>query len=119
MSLFLYFHFQNIVEKVTYVKSEENDSWTVAHRSAWVDSQVRGFSSCIVAFGVATLRLNFQKAVKGFNHVLDKMFPQVTEENASYISKKTEQIRDAAKIASDLAKSKASTVFASCEASES
>lgn len=108
----------NIVEKVTYQKSQDNDNWTVAHRSAWVDSQVRGFSSCIVAFGVATLRMNFQKAVKGFNHVLEKMFPHA-EENASYIAKKTEQIRDAAKIASDLAKSKAATVMVSCEANES
>lgn len=63
-------------------------------------------------------RIGCQRTVKGFNHVLGKMFPDSNDEN-SFITTKTEKIKDAAKIASDLARSKAPAVFATCQPNES
>lgn len=37
--------------KVVYVESDTQPGKTVALRSAWIDSQVRGFGRAICAFG--------------------------------------------------------------------
>ena len=115
----MYFIFQSVVEKVTYKTSQENSNWTVAYRSAWIDSQVFGFRKAIIAFGLERFRRNCQKMITGFNYVLSGMFPQnastVTIEENSNIASKTEKLRDVAKTASDLAKSKANSIFVSCE----
>ncbi|EFN89762.1 PRELI domain-containing protein 1, mitochondrial [Harpegnathos saltator] len=66
----------SIVEKVVYQISEENPEWTVAKRSAWIDSQVFGLSRAIQAFGLDRFKKNCVKMSEGFNYVLTNMFPQ-------------------------------------------
>ncbi|XP_055390390.1 protein preli-like [Condylostylus longicornis] len=60
-------------EKVEYRETE--DGKTIAIRSAWVSSQIFGFSAAIRAFGVERFKSNCNKTVAGFNYVLCKMFP--------------------------------------------
>lgn len=118
----------SLVEKVTYRVSEENSGWTVAERSAWVDSQVMGFGRAIQAFGVERFKKNCFKMVRGFNHVLSNMFPtflahqelataSISASSSSQILSRSEKIKGAAKKASELAKSKANTLYATCEPS--
>ncbi|XP_014255464.1 protein preli-like [Cimex lectularius] len=105
----------SVVEKVTYRVSEENPNWTIAERSAWVDSQVLGFGRAIQAFGVERLKKNCVKMVRGFNYVLSSMFPPSIQPHAPMTN--AEKLRDAAKKASELAKAKAETLYAKCEPS--
>jgi hypothetical protein len=70
-----YVRLMSIVEKVIYKVSKENPNWTVAERSAWIDSQVFGFGRAIQAFGLKRFRKNCQQMVGGFNDVLKTMFP--------------------------------------------
>lgn len=71
--------FQSIVEKVVYQVSDENSEWTVAKRSAWIDSQVFGFSRAIQAFGLDRFKKNCAKMSEGFNYVLTNMFPHTAQ----------------------------------------
>ncbi|KAJ9596301.1 hypothetical protein L9F63_012668 [Diploptera punctata] len=116
-----YVRVMSVVEKVVYTVSKENPNWTIAQRSAWIDSQVFGFGRAIQAFGLERFRKNCQKMVGGFNYVLSTMFPHTaaakassSEETSTQISKK-EALKDAAKKATDLAKSKAGPIYASCQ----
>ncbi|XP_022202176.1 PRELI domain-containing protein 1, mitochondrial [Nilaparvata lugens] len=125
------------VEKVVYKPSEENANWTVATRSAWVDSSVFGFGRAIQAFGLERMKKNCHKMVIGFNHVLNAMFPKAKSDdlglgqsaatanasavNLSSVQTGKEKLKDAAKKASDLAKAKAESLYASasCHPSQS
>lgn len=60
-------------ERVEYL--EQKDGTTVAIRTAFISSQVFGFSRAIRAFGVERFKSNCSKASLGFNHVLQNMFP--------------------------------------------
>jgi hypothetical protein len=102
--------------------SEENPNWTVAERSAWVDSQVMGFGRAIQAFGVDRFKKNCTKMANGFNYVLTAMFPQTgliqmqtADSGLTTLSK--DKIKDAAKKASELAKKKAGSLYASSQPS--
>jgi len=64
---------------MVYEISEENPEWTIARRSAWIDSQVFGFSRAIQAFGLDRFKKNCIKMSEGFNYVLTNMFPQTTQ----------------------------------------
>lgn len=66
----------SIVEKVVYTVSEENPNWTVANRSAWIDSHVFGFSRAIQAFGLDRFKVNCARMCDGFNYVLAQKFPE-------------------------------------------
>ncbi|KAF6199707.1 hypothetical protein GE061_006005 [Apolygus lucorum] len=111
----------SLVEKVVYRQSEENPNWTVAERSAWVDSQVMGFGRAIQAFGIDRFKKNCVKMVSGFNFVLASMFPAAVLPASHGVSTpvmtRGEKLKDAAKKASELAKSKANTLYATCEPS--
>ena len=72
-------HFQSVIEKVVYKVSEENANWTVAKRSAWIDSSVFGFSRAIQAFGLDRFKKNCSKMTGGFNYVLAHMFPHTAQ----------------------------------------
>ncbi|XP_012250789.1 PRELI domain-containing protein 1, mitochondrial [Athalia rosae] len=137
----------SIIEKVVYKVSDENPEWTVAVRSAWIDSQVFGFSRAIQAFGMDRFRKNCSKMTGGFNYVLAHMFPGTAEYmnptlmQMGYVEKseqpsitklthaaediqhsfqdKAEKMKDAAKKATDLAKQKAGPMYASCQPSQS
>ncbi|KAK7793496.1 hypothetical protein R5R35_010164 [Gryllus longicercus] len=113
-----YVRVMSVVEKVIYRVSEENRNWTVAHRSAWIDSQVFGFGRPIQAFGLERFRKNCQKMVNGFNYVLSGMFPNISHGDSTALQppqSKKEALKDAAKKATDLAKSKAGPIYASCQ----
>jgi hypothetical protein len=103
------------VEKVVYKVNDEDANLTVAERSAWVESKMFGLSRAIEAFGVERFRKNAKKAVKGFNFVLQNMFPKtfvsVTQEHTGPVAGK-ETLMDAAKKATHLAKTKAETIYA-------
>uniref|UniRef100_A0A1B6E3G8 PRELI/MSF1 domain-containing protein n=1 Tax=Clastoptera arizonana TaxID=38151 RepID=A0A1B6E3G8_9HEMI len=119
-----YTSLMSVVEKVVYKVSDENPNWTVAERSAWVDSHVYGFARAIQAFGIDRFRKNCQKQVNGFNYVLFKMFRPVNMTNPDELTSQStsssgkEKLIDAAKKASDLAKAKAGTMYASCQTSQ-
>ncbi|XP_031627387.1 protein preli-like isoform X1 [Contarinia nasturtii] len=65
----------SVVEKVVYKCSDTEPDKTIAIRSAWIDSQVFGFSRAIRAFGCDRFKKNCIKMVNGFNFVLNSMFP--------------------------------------------
>ncbi|KAJ8935788.1 hypothetical protein NQ314_012638 [Rhamnusium bicolor] len=50
----------SVTEKVVYTESEEHPGKTVALRSAWIDSQVKGFSRAICAFGYERFKKKLQ-----------------------------------------------------------
>lgn len=54
---------QNVVEKVVYKVSDDNPEKTIAIRSAWIDSQVFGFSRAIRKFGIERFKKNCIKMV--------------------------------------------------------
>ncbi|XP_076302868.1 protein preli-like [Lasioglossum baleicum] len=136
----------SITEKVVYKVYEENPNWTVAKRSAWIDSQVFGFSRAIQAFGLDRFKKNCTLTYNGFNYVLAHMFPHtarymnptlsqmgfahlvdegigaktsLAEDIQHSLQGKAEKVKDAAKIAADLAKKKAGTVYAAYQPEQS
>ncbi|KAL3279688.1 hypothetical protein HHI36_017194 [Cryptolaemus montrouzieri] len=94
----------SVTEKVIYKESAEHPGKTLAIRTAWIDSQVKGFSRAICAFGYERFKKNCNKMVGGFDYVLANMFsnnpPVVNNVNV------TTKLKDAAKNASELAKTK-------------
>ncbi|XP_055306929.1 protein preli-like [Sitodiplosis mosellana] len=70
----------SVVEKVVYRCSDSEPGRTIATRSAWIDSQMFGFSRAIKTFGCERFKKNCMKMVNGFNFVLHSMFPTSTAE---------------------------------------
>ncbi|CAG9818247.1 unnamed protein product [Phaedon cochleariae] len=104
----------SVTEKVIYQESDQHPGKTVALRSAWIDSQVRGFSRAICAFGYERFKKNCNKMVGGFNHVLANLYPLPnTIPNTFATVSAAAKLKDAAKNASELAKSKAVPIYAS------
>lgn len=122
-----------MVEKVVYKISDEHPGKTVATRSAWIDSQVFGFSRAIRAFGVERFKKNCNKMVItfsavesfnsiensstqvfGFNHVLSAMFPihtsTLNHADHHYMSK-ANKIKEVAKTASSQVKAQAEQIY--------
>lgn len=98
-----------ITEKVVYKESQEYPGKTVVIRTAWIDSQVRGFGRAICAFGYDRFKKNCHKMVNGFNHVLANMFPNgnnIPIITATAALSAASKLKDAAKSASQLAKAK-------------
>ncbi|XP_043265714.1 PRELI domain-containing protein 1, mitochondrial [Colletes gigas] len=134
----------SIMEKVVYRVCDDNPNWTVAHRSAWIDSHVFGFSRAIQAFGLERLKKNYNLMYTGFNYVLAHMFPQTAQYMNPSLSQmgfihrldegirstlaedfqhsfqgKAEKVKDAAKKATDLAKKKAGPLYVACQPQQS
>ncbi|XP_060525804.1 protein preli-like [Cylas formicarius] len=110
----------SVTEKVVYTQSPDSPDKTVAQRYAWIDSQVRGFSRAICAFGYERFKKNSQKMVGGFNYILANLFPHqngVPPAHATAIA--AAKLKGAAKNASDLAKSKAAPIYASLHPNQS
>ncbi|KAF2905037.1 hypothetical protein ILUMI_01138 [Ignelater luminosus] len=114
-----YLKVMSITEKVIYKESEEHPGKTIAIRSAWIDSQIRGFGRAICAFGYERFKKNCNKMVGGFNHVLSNMFPTQTTLAAHNVITTTSKLKDAAKNASELAKAKAAPIYASLHPNQS
>lgn len=100
-------------EKVTYKQNAENTNWTIAERQAWVNSSVFGLSKAVQAFGIERFKHNVNKACKGFQYVLDTMFPNIETELTKSIDINAlnpmlkEKIREKANEIAAAAKSKA------------
>lgn len=110
----------SVTEKVVYVESEEYPGKTVAQRSAWIDSQIRGFSRAICAFGYERFKKNCKKMAGGFNHVLANLYPHHNILPSTYSTiTAAAKLKDAAKNASELAKSKAVPIYASLHPNQS
>lgn len=110
----------SLIEKVVYRPSDENPEWTIAERSAWVDSKVMGFGLAIQAFGVERFKKNCNKTVKGFNYVLSTMFPMppsAMPQLTDPVTQAQAKLKGAAKKASELAKAKANSIYVTCEPS--
>ncbi|GBP40784.1 Protein preli-like [Eumeta japonica] len=109
----------SVVERVEY---RGVASQTVALRSAWIDSQVFGFSRAIRAFGLERFRKNCTQMVNGFNYVLHNMFPKqslsaggnANVASSAAMSHALKEMRDAALTATDRAKA---NVYASVQRS--
>lgn len=115
-----YLKVMSITEKVVYKESDEYPGKTIAIRSAWIDSQIRGFGRAICAFGYERFKKNCNKMVGGFNHVLVNMFPaQTSPTTAHNVATTTSKLKDAAKNASELAKAKAAPIYASLHPNQS
>ncbi|CAG9836212.1 unnamed protein product [Diabrotica balteata] len=115
-----YVKVMSVTEKVVYTESEEHPGKTVAMRYAWIDSQIKGFSRAICAFGYERFKKNCHKMVGGFNYVLSNLYPQQNALTSSYsTAKATAKLKDAAKNASELAKSKAAPIYASLHPNQS
>ncbi|XP_043227863.1 PRELI domain-containing protein 1, mitochondrial-like isoform X1 [Amphibalanus amphitrite] len=120
-------HLMEVTERVEYVPHPDDPQHkTLVRRCAWVGSRVFGFGYAIQAFGVERFKKNLNNTVLGFNHVLAKMFPQqnaglpVTEAVSAMDARK-ERLRETAKKATELAKSKAGAMVpqAACAERES
>ncbi|XP_073950029.1 protein preli-like [Choristoneura fumiferana] len=93
----------SVIERVEYRSSGANT--TVAKRSAWIDSQVFGFSRAIRAFGVERFRKNCTQMYNGFNGVLLSLFPKpMTPQHMTPMTHTLKEMRDAAAAATDRAK---------------
>ncbi|XP_041969559.1 protein preli-like [Aricia agestis] len=92
----------SVVERVEYRPSGAGQ--TVAKRSAWIDSQVFGFSRAIRAFGVDRFRKNCSQMVNGFNFVLHNMFPRQVPQTVAPMTHTLKEMREAAAAATDRAK---------------
>lgn len=68
-----------MTEKVVYTISEEHPEKTLAVRSAWIDSQVFGFSRAIRAFGVERFKKNCNKMVSLFIKIRNIFINQLTK----------------------------------------
>lgn len=91
----------SVVERVEYRSAGPGQ--TIARRSAWIDSQVFGFSRAIRAFGVDRFRKNCNQMANGFNYVLHSMFPRQGAHHTP-VAHTLKEMRDAAAAATDRAK---------------
>ena len=105
-----------IDEKVTYKVASENSDWTVAERSAWINSTFGyGLSRAVQAFGLDRFKKNVVKANRGFISVLDAMYSPREVPDVSLYGNFHPWLRkmviQRAKSLSDVAKSKASPLI--------
>ncbi|ESO03380.1 hypothetical protein HELRODRAFT_187087 [Helobdella robusta] len=96
-----YTSIMTVEEECTYKPSEENEGWTVCQRHATVNSKVKGFSYCLQTFGIERFKKNVTKSVKGFNFVLNKLYPGMPE---AYLTKK-QKLKQTAEAAKKIASS--------------
>ncbi|XP_026469286.1 protein preli-like [Ctenocephalides felis] len=106
----------SVIEKVVYKVSTDNPNHTIAVRSAWIDSQVFGFSRAIKGFGLERFRHNWSKAIVGYNYILNKMFAPhnyITEDalNHNNANSNINIIKEVARNATDKAKARADDIY--------
>jgi hypothetical protein len=85
----------------------ENSKWTVCEKTAWISSDIFGFSSAIQAFGLERFRKNASKACKGYEYVLDKMFTTPAIAHHTHSENLKERALKVAQKAKEKAKEKA------------
>lgn len=114
----------SVIEKVVYTCDDAEPGKTIAIRSAWIDSQMFGFSRAIRAFGVERFKKNCHKMVAGFNIVLESMFPaaylqqqqlliHLSTQQQQLHGTKTMTLKEAAKKRSEQVKAQAEHIYQS------
>jgi len=119
-------HLMTVTERVEYTADPRDAGSTLVRREAWVGSPVFGVGYAIQAFGIDRFKKNLTKTVLGFNYVLNKMFPRqkledlVTDHPAalSAMDARKERLRETAKKATELAKSRAGSMVAHAACAE-
>lgn len=104
-----------VEEKCVYRQSSDNVKWTQVERQAWITSDLFGFARAIEAFGVERFRKNSQRAMYGFQYVLEHMF-QPSDPNVDRGSGLLSKTKKTAKKATELAKATATPLVAACSA---
>ncbi|CAG0920416.1 unnamed protein product [Notodromas monacha] len=115
-------HVMNVVERVVYRKTDpaklgEEDGFTIAERSAWLSSGVRGFAFAIEKFSLERFKHNTKKANAGLAESIQRMLgvhPVSKIESASSGEKLRVAAAAKAKELKELARSKAEPVYAAC-----
>lgn len=97
-----------MVEKCVYNPSQENCDWTECRREAWVSSGVYGFGKALQAFGMERFKKNVNKSLKGFNYVLNRLYP-AADLHGTVHSGGAVMLRKGAKTASEIAASVVAT----------
>ena len=87
-----------------YSPSKENKHWTEVKREAWISSSIFGFSYALQAFGYDRFKKNAHKTIKGFEHVLNKMYIPETIPEAPKLHVNADKLREKAKQAKNMAK---------------
>ncbi len=98
---------QTVEEKCVYKPSPENPSVTVCERQAWISSNLFGFSYLIQSFGYERFKGNAHKAVRGFEHVLNRLYMPETIPMEQSFQQHTDKIKNSAKKAKEKAREKA------------
>src|SRR6218665_114918 len=102
--------FQMVEERGVYRPSKDNSDWTECQREAWISSSIYGFAYALQAFGMERLKKNASRSLKGFNYVLNSLFPQETfAQDKLQFHSNSEKLRSTAKAAKDLAASVVAT----------
>lgn len=94
-----------VEEKCVYRPSKDNNDWTECQREAWISSSIYGFAYALQAFGMERFKKNASRSLKGFNYVLNSLFPQqetIAQDKLQFQSN-TDKLRSTAKAAKDLA----------------
>ncbi|KAK3744409.1 hypothetical protein RRG08_019702 [Elysia crispata] len=96
-----------IEEKCIYKVNPQNSSWTDCERSAWITTRRLpfGFNNAVESFGLNRFKSNALKASLGFDYVLTSLFGQDKLKDHPLTMK--DKIKDTARKAADMAKSKA------------
>ncbi|XP_031564390.1 PRELI domain-containing protein 1, mitochondrial-like [Actinia tenebrosa] len=63
-----------VEEKCVYAVNPQNKEWTTCEKQSWVSSDVYGFARAIEAFGVERYKKNAKKAIKGLEHIMEKLY---------------------------------------------
>ncbi|CAH1785143.1 unnamed protein product [Owenia fusiformis] len=112
-----YTRLMSVVEKCIFKVDEKNSKWSQVERYAWIDSNVIGVGGAIKHFGMERFKHNVNKACKGFEYVLDNLYPglnQVAQDTGTMAARK-EKLAETAKKAKEIAKAKASRpITANC-----
>jgi hypothetical protein len=103
-----YTSIMSIEEKCTYRSSPENGDWTEMKREACINSSVYGFSYALQKFGLERFKSNAAKSLKGFNIVLNRLYP-ASHDNSVHQTTNKEKLKNTAEAAKKLAASVVAT----------
>lgn len=63
-----------VEEKCVYSVHPNNKEWTMCKKESWISCGIFGFARPVERFGVERYKSNSSKALKGLNHVLEKLY---------------------------------------------
>uniref|UniRef100_T1J8R0 PRELI/MSF1 domain-containing protein n=1 Tax=Strigamia maritima TaxID=126957 RepID=T1J8R0_STRMM len=111
-----YTRVMGVEEKCVYKQSKDNPTWTIVERQAWISSGMFGFARAIEVFGLDRFRKNSQRAMSGFQMVLERLYSLEHTAPATSIGLlDATKLKERAKKATELAKSRAKPLVAACQ----